>query len=417
MLKAYLLIYNILFILFLPLIIFVFIFNNKYKEDLFYKFLERLAFYRRPLNSNSKMVIWLHCASVGEIRAVEPILDELKNKYYIVLTANTKNAIEYAQNLRKADFIALFPIDIYPIMCKAFNNIKPDILILVETEFWATMLYTASQRNVKVITINGRISEKSFKYYKKIKFFWKYFIGLISLVIAISKDDADRFEFFIGSKKNIVISNNIKYDRNFTLSSKRKDFLLSKDDFIFTAGSTRKGEEEIIADVYNKINLGVEKVKFFLAPRHLSRIGDITKILESKFIKYSLFSSGNFNSNFILVDLFGRLQSIYSISNVCYVGGSLVNKGGQNPIEPAAYGNFVLFGKNMDNFKTEAENLIKNGAAFIVEDVNDLTDEIKKFISNRQLLEDAGRCALKAVKSQKGALTFTIKKIKESLDV
>jgi 3-deoxy-D-manno-octulosonic-acid transferase len=260
------------------------------------------------------------------------------------------------------------------------------------------------------------MSEKSYKSYRKFKFFWKGFTRLINIIIAKSKDDADRFNFLIDASSNIIVSGNIKYDRNFTTVAKRNDFLLSKDDFIFTAGSLRQGEYEIIADVYNKITTDFSKVKFFLAPRHLQAIKDVIKILVDKHIKYSLFSAGDFGNNFILVDIFGKLQSLYSISDLCYVGGSIVNKGGQNPIEPAAYGKPVLFGKNMDNFKTEAESLVKSSGAFIVKDASDLAEKIREFISNKQLSKTIGKNALKAVNSQKGAVSFTIKKIKESLN-
>ncbi|MDR3256833.1 MAG: hypothetical protein LBT18_04245 [Endomicrobium sp.] len=415
MIKFFLILYNVLFALSLPFIVFIVLFSSKYRKELFYKLHERFAIYN-SLSKNTKKTLWIHCASLGEVRAVDPILDELKDKYFIVLTSITKSGREYAQKLQKADFVALLPLDIYPVMCKAFDIIKPDMLILVETELWATMLYTAAYKNVKIITINGRMSAKSFRTYKKLKFFWNKFTRLINVVIARNKDDAARFIFLTDGKSKVIVSGNIKYDRKFMLTLKREEFFLNKEDFVFTAGSTREGEEEIIADVYNKISCGYSNVKFFLAPRHISRISNIIKILEDKHIKYSLFSSCDFKNKFVLVDIFGKLQSIYSVSDICYVGGSIVKKGGQNPIEPASYGKPVLFGKNMDNFKTESEILVKYGGALIVEDVNDLTEKLENFINDKVFLKDVGQNALKVVASQKGALAFTIEKIKESLD-
>ncbi|MCA6071987.1 MAG: hypothetical protein LE178_00300 [Endomicrobium sp.] len=415
MLRIYLIIYNALFVAGMPLVILVFLFSSKYRKEFFYKLPERFACYKPVSKKSKKTTIWMHCASLGEVRAVEPILDALQEKYYIVLTTITKSGREHAQKLQKADFVALLPLDIYPIMNKAFSIINPSMLVLVETELWVTMLYSAASKNVKIITINGRMSAKSFKAYKKVKFFWRSFVSLISTVIAKSKDDADRFEFLTDGKSDIVVSSNIKYDRDFTLDSKREDFMLKKEDFVFTAGSTREGEEEFIAEAYNKISSDFKNIRFFLAPRHFSRIEEVVNILKNKGIKYSLFSSGDFSANFILIDVFGKLQNIYSVSDVCYVGGSLVNKGGQNPIEPAAYGKSVLFGKNMNNFITEAESLIRGGGAFFVEDSNDLVAKIKEFILNRRLLEDTGQRALKTVRAQKGAVFFTVEKIRKTL--
>ncbi|GHT09943.1 hypothetical protein AGMMS49532_09030 [Endomicrobiia bacterium] len=145
-------------------------------------------------------------------------------------------------------------------------------------------------------------------------------MGLIDVVIARSNDDAGRFAFLTDEKSKIVVSGNIKYDRDFILNSKREYFSLIGEDFVFTVGSIREGEEEIISDVYNKIKSSSGRIKFFLAPsRHLSRVKGIMKILEDKCIKYSLFSSGDFRNKFILVDVFRKLQSIYSVSDVCYV--------------------------------------------------------------------------------------------------
>jgi 3-deoxy-D-manno-octulosonic-acid transferase len=414
--KFYLVLYNTLIIFALPFIAVVVLINKKYRKELFYKISERFACYSHlnKLNKDlKKKTVWIHCASLGEVRAVEPILDSLRNDYFIVLTSLTKSGREYAVKLQKADFVVLLPLDIYPITNRAFNIIRPDLLVLVETELWASMLYTADKCNVEIITINGRISEKSFRIYKNLRFFWNKFAGLINIIIARSVEDADRFKYLTGEKNVILVSGNIKYDRVFTSTAKREEFSLKESDFIFTAGSTRENEEIIIANAYIKVG---KKIKVFLAPRHLARIPEVMRILDSKCIKYSLFSENDFGGDFILIDVFGKLQNIYSISDVCYVGGSLVDKGGQNPIEPAAYGKAVLFGEHMDNFKTEAESLVENGGAFIVKNVNDLAEKIKGFMANKKFLEYTGSNALKTVYEQKGALSFTIGKIKEILN-
>ncbi|MDR1418001.1 MAG: hypothetical protein LBI80_02435 [Endomicrobium sp.] len=416
MLKIYLVIYNILFVIFLPILIVIMMFSRKYRKECFYKIFERFAFYKNLIKRNNKPTIWLHCASLGEVRAVEPILDNLKSDNNIILTTITKTGRDYAEKINKASAVFLFPIDIYPIVLKAFNTINPDIIIIVETELWPTLLYTAYKKNVKVVTINGRMSRKAFRVYKNLRFFWEKFVSLISTIIARSNEDADRFKALLTKDTNrIIISGNIKYDRDFSVNFQRAALFLKEEDFIFTAGSTREGEEEIITDVYNKIRLEFKNVKFFLAPRHLTRLKDIIKILENKNIEYSLFSSKKLKNNFILVDVFGKLQEIYSISDLCYVGGSMVDMGGHNPIEPAGLAKPVIFGNYMDNFLTESETLVKNGGAFIVQDYNDLADKIKKFILDHKMLKIMGQQAIKVVDSQKGAVAFTIQTIENKL--
>ncbi|MDR3195196.1 MAG: hypothetical protein LBT58_00125 [Endomicrobium sp.] len=411
--KIYLALYNALVVFALPLIAIAVLFSKKYRKELFYKISERFACYNFSDLNSKKKTVWIHCASLGEVRAIEPILDNLKDDCFIVLTTITKSGREYAAKLQKADFVRLLPLDIYPIMNKAFGVIKPDLIVIVETEFWASMLYAASRKDIKIITVNGRMSEESFGGYKKARFFWRKFVGLIDVVIARGAEDADRFRYLTEEKSAILVSGNIKYDRDFTSVARRKEILFKKSDFVFTAGSTKGNEEAVIADAYVKAG---GNFKVFLAPRNLARISEVAKLLEDKGVKYSLFSKNDFAGEFILVDVFGKLQNIYSISDVCYVGGSLVDKGGQNPIEPSAYGKPTLFGKYMDNFKTEAESLLKNGGAFIVKDADDLASKIKEFMTNVSFLKRTGSNALKTVRDQKGAVAFTLEKIKEILD-
>jgi 3-deoxy-D-manno-octulosonic-acid transferase len=159
---------------------------------------------------------------------------------------------------------------------------------------------------------------------------------------------------------------------------------------------------------------------FFAAPRHLSKIDAVKRVLENKKIDYALFSEivkgEKLNKNFILVDVFGKLQGIYSVSDICFVGGSIANKGGQNPIEPAACAKPVLFGKYMDNFKTEAEILLKYAGAITVSGAPDIADKTEKLFLDKDFLKKTGENALKAVNSQKGALNVTVNKIREMLN-
>jgi len=412
-------IYNLLFaVLLIPASVVILIFSGKYRKEVFYKLPERFAFWSKPQKS-AKKTIWLHCASLGEVRAVEPLIDALCGDYFIVLTTLTKTGREYAEKINKTGFTAFLPLDLYPLMCKAFKIINPDLLVLVETELWASMLCCAHIKNVKIMTVNARMSEKTFKFYNLTKFFWKSFAGFIDMVLARNEDDAERFSKLIGGRTGISVSGNIKYDRDFSVNASRADFGLKNDDLVFSAGSTREGEEEIIAASYKKLREKYKNIKFFTAPRHLSRIEKVKDILKNEGIEFSLFSEVLANKaaehNFVLVDVFGKLQSIYAVSDICFTGGSIVKKGGQNPIEPAAYGKPVLFGKNMDNFKTESETLVKYGGGIIVSGAADLAETADKLFSHKDLLIKTGQNALKAVESQKGAVGITVKKIKESL--
>jgi 3-deoxy-D-manno-octulosonic-acid transferase len=307
-------------------------------------------------------------------------------------------------------------------MLKAFKTVKPDIFILVETELWASTLFAAKKTGVKVMTINARMSEKSFNFYKKFSFFFKPFVSLIDTVLARNSLDARRFAALMGKGADISVSGNIKYDADFNINSNRADYGLKDDDIVFTAGSTRLEETQIIAKAYNELKQKYPNIKFFLAPRHLAHLGKVKKILEENEIEYCLFSSlcaisektheSSFSSLFTVIDVFGKLQNIYAVSDFSFVGGSLINKGGQNPIEPAAFAKPVMFGKYMGNFEIEAEELLKFGGAFQILNAKDLASKITELIENKQIAITAGQNALKAVQAQKGALKITLEKIK-----
>ena len=443
MTKLLLTIYNILFIfLLIPASILLLVFSSKYRKEIFYKLSERFAL-RSAFSPGkfakdfSKKTVWVHCASLGEVRAVEPVINGLKDDYNVILTVLTKTGREYAQKIEKLCFVSLLPLDIYPLMLKAFKIIKPDVFVIIETELWVSTLYAAKKCGIKIMTVNGRMSEKSFNFYKRTKFFWQPFVRLIDIVAARNASDARRFASFTGKETEVSVSGNIKYDRDFKVDSKRSDYGLTGEDIVFTAGSVRNGEEKIIIQTYNELKQSFPGIKFFFAPRHLSRLNAIKKILSQNKIKFSLFSELAVNSSllpphkpchsgldpesivplsFILVDVFGKLQNVYAISDFSFVGGSLINKGGQNPIEPAACGKPVLFGKYMSNFEHEAEILLKSGGAFQVSDAKNLAEKATELISNKELSKTAGQNALKSVESQKGAVKITVTRIKRCVD-
>jgi 3-deoxy-D-manno-octulosonic-acid transferase len=412
--KIFLFAYNLLFVFLIVIsLIPAFILSRRFRREISYCLRERFAFIS-PIEKNGKKLLWFHCASLGEVRAIEPILNKLKTNFSIFLTVATKSGREYTLKIDGINS-ALFPLDLYPLMLKTIDTIKPDMLIVVETEIWPSMLYSAHKRGVKIAVVNARMSDKTYRIYKKAAFFWKHFIGLIDIALARSKEDGDRFACFSSKKMRIFVTGNIKYDRDFSSGAARENMGFGDEDMIFTAGSVRGREVKIIGRVYKNISIKHPNIKFFLAPRHLDRLDEIKKLLSAMKIKFSLFSQGAKDSNFILVDVFGKLQDIYSISDICFVGGSIVNTGGQNPIEPAAYAKPVLFGENMDNFKTEAETLLAYGGAVKVSTTTALTRQILSLLEDRGALMDMGEKALYAVKSQRGAVSASIEKIKEIL--
>lgn len=410
-------IYNCLILIFLlPILLAIILSGKKNRSEFFYCFFERLACWKIPNLNKNKKTIWIHCASLGEARAVEPMIEHLKN-YNIIVSVITKSAREYVSKIKGISYFALAPVDFYPFISSTLKKVKPDVLVLIETEFWPSMIYCAKKIGTKIITVNGRISKSAFFYYKLTKLFWNPFLNLIDYISVRNKNDYDRFVSLTNNKEKVETTGNIKYDRDFTKETMSKEnFFFAETDLIFTAGSTREGEEEILISGYKELKKKFKNLKLIIAPRHISRVAEISNSLQKNGLSFCPFSvPEKTGKDVILVDVFGKLQSIYSISDIVFIGGSLVNKGGQNPIEAAAYSKPIIFGQYMYNFENEAASL-KNNGAFEVSNEKELIEISDKLLQESDFRVQTGKKAHKIVKNQKGAIEKNIKIIEEHIN-
>ncbi len=416
MINILLFLYNCLLIIFLvPILLAIILAGKKNRQEFFYCIKERLSQWKELKLDKNKKTVWIHCASLGEAKAVEPMISHLQD-YNIIVSTITKSAREYVSKIKGISYFALAPVDLYPFISSMIKKIKPDVLILIETEFWPGMITCANKEGTKIITVNGRISKGAFPYYKLTKFFWKPFLNLINYISVRNQHDYDRFVELAGNKDKVGITGNIKYDRDFKSETITKENLyFSSEDFIFTAGSTRKGEESIVIKTFIKLKENFKNLKLILAPRHISRVQEIVSLLKKNNLSFELFSKlTNSIKDVIIIDVFGKLQAIYSVSDIVFIGGSIVNKGGQNPIEPAAYSKPIIFGQYMFNFENESVSL-KNNGAFEIKNDKEFFDIATKLLSDKNLREETGKKALEVVNSQKGAIEKNIKIIKEYL--
>jgi len=402
--------YNIILLLFfIPISVYFFVRSVKNSgRGVFYKWKERFGLWNLPESRINKKVLWFHGASLGEVRALEPLLREFK-EFTTVLTVLTPSARIYAEKNRIGDFVFLAPLDFVPVVRKAVSDVKPKALILFETELWPGLIAEAKRKKVRTILINGRNSSKSFSIYKKVRFFWKNVLNNIDVLCARSKEDAARFRSLGYNRGEIIITGNIKYDRETTAPQFSRDKAgLAGTDIVLTAGSTREEEEEILLGAFVELKETFNNLKIVIAPRHLERVKDIINILRKMKIRFSLYSSGVTKPfDCLIVDTFGELVNLYSISDITFVGGSFVDKGGQNPIEPASFSKVVLFGPFMQNFQTEAKTLSDFGGGFEVKDKADLVKKVQALLFDRAFMAEAGKKAFRAVLEQKGALKRT----------
>ncbi|MEA3315408.1 MAG: lipid IV(A) 3-deoxy-D-manno-octulosonic acid transferase [Campylobacterota bacterium] len=355
--------------------------EKKYKEAIPAKFF---------LKNNKKFQknkIWFHSCSMGETKALKPILDKL-NKDDINLSVITNTGYKQASSMAKN--IAYLPFEIFlPFWIK-----KQKMLLVMEAELWYMLFLVSHKKGTKTVLINARINDKSYKNYKRFSSFYKHIFKNIDKIFAQTNIDKNRLETL--GAKNIEVIGNIKLASLPKVTKK----LIKPNNTVITAGSTHQGEEEIILNSWN-----ISQGKLIIVPRHPERFEDVFNIIQKKyknsdisFQKYSL--SHNFNSDITLVDVMGELNNIYNISDIVILGGSFIKTaGGHNPIEPAFFNTILLSGKTIFNQKSLFE-CVNN--YYLIEE-----KQLKGYLNNIKNLE-------KTSLTQIGSVEPILKYIKEN---
>jgi 3-deoxy-D-manno-octulosonic-acid transferase len=311
--------------------------------------------------------IWFHSCSMGEVQALKPIFETMNNddiNLSVITNTGFQKGQELCQNVRYLPFEIFLP----------FWITKQKVLLVMEAELWYMLFLTAFKNGTKTVLINARINDRSYKTYKKYSFFYKQVFKYVDKVFAQNETDKERL-IELGAK-NIEVIGNIKL-ANLPKISKE---LVKPDELMITAGSTHKGEEEIVLDAWDK-----SQGKLIIVPRHPERFNEVYQLISNRYSKsdvtfhrYSLQS--DFNSDIVLVDLMGELNNIYNISDVVILGGGFIKTaGGHNPIEPAFFNNILISGKTIFNQKSLFE-CVEN--YYLINN-----DELKEYLDNIQNLE------------------------------
>lgn len=383
---------------------------------------QRLGFLKESINrARNENLIWAHAASVGEVVAMGNLIRAIKKECpdydFVISTLTTTGQTMARKVIPDARAFIYFPLDFSCIVGRVLDTIKPKLFIITETELWPNFIRETKKRGVPIMMANGRISTGSFRKYKMVKFLMNRVLENIDLFIMQSRMDAERIISLGANSSAVTVTGNLKFDvgTDILLRSANSNvgtnsicaYLKSK--VIFVAGSTHRGEEETILDVYGEIKKSYPQIVLILAPRHMQRVNEVEKLLNSrnfKFTRRSKLSSpfpGNNLNQVILLDTIGELTHFYALAKIVFVGGSLVPVGGHNILEPASLGKGVLFGPYMDNFEEIAQSFISRGAGRVVSNREELLNSILKLLSNPEELERMGRTALEIVKAHKGA--------------
>jgi 3-deoxy-D-manno-octulosonic-acid transferase len=410
----------VLFILFIPAAVILLLANRKrLTRESFGKWYERLGFWDfSKIHRSGKKLLWFHCASLGEVRAIEPLLKRLAAGNDFIITVMTHTAHSYADERELSGCVYFLPVDFSFMVRRVISRVKADMLILVETELWPGLVTEAKKSGMKVISINGRLSVYSYPYYKLLKPIWQTLFSNMDMVSARSAEDADRFIGLGCPAERLKISGNIKYDTLFNMPEvSRAELGFGPKDLILVAGSTRSGEEEIILTEWLRLGKKHLNIKLVVAPRHITRASEIAQYLRGRGIDFRLRtdSSGR-DADCLILDTFGELKKYYAICDIALIGGSLVDNGGQNPIEPAAFAKPVVFGAYMQNFAEEARALESFGGGIRVAGGEELFFTLDRLVSDVNFRGRTGERAKEAVDNQKGAVEKTLAIIEKVLN-
>ncbi len=333
-------------------------------------FLEKLGF-NMPVFSlpSDGPRIWVHSISMGETRAVVPLVEQIRKQMpnaSIVISTTTETGLSEAKrSMPELDHYFYLPLDFSWTMRRLTKRIKPDLLILVESDFW----YNLVSYNKKVVLVNGKISETSLSRFKLFSFFTKALFSQFDLFCLQSQRFASRFENLGIAPSKIVVTGNLKFDQPFPrldIERWRSDLGIKPTDKIITLGSTHDPEEDQLISAIEPLFDQFQNLKILLVPRHPERFAAVAALLDKKKIHYAKFSDHlpkQGNERIILIDAMGILSACYQLSNIAIVGGSYVSHvGGHNIFEPAALGIPVLFGPHMETQKDLVDVVVHGGA-------------------------------------------------------
>ncbi len=405
------LIYNLIWSMAIPVIAVLTIAGLKGRKA------ERLGI-RLPEQIGRVGSIWLHALSVGEVISAVPLIEELRRRAPsrpFVLSVSTAAGMKVAKERLsdRVDRIFFMPLDLWWNWKRVISRLRPSIFLLVETDIWPALLWMLNRKKIPCLLINGRVSPSTYRDYKIFLFIVKRIFANFSLCMMQSSIDRERLvNVAVGCP--VVVSGNIKFDRKWKpLSTEERSGWLNlmgygHADCVWVAGSTHRGEEEVILDVFCRLRKIVPNLRLILAPR---RKEDCCKALDAALrmglgaVLRSELPLSDKARDPVILDSIGELERIYGLAAISFVGGSLVPFGGHNLLEPAAQGSAVFFGPHTHNFAEMADNLIASGGGIRVEDGEGLFDSMKSLLMDRGRLLMAGRRAGEFVTSNSGALS------------
>ena len=409
-------------ILLSPLLLVKAIINPKYRGRIFLRLGFGLDELTQILPEGGKR-IWIHALSVGEVLAAQPLIKGLRSTYpdmSLIFSASTKTGEELSREVmaNEVDLFGPFPYDLYSVSRKFINSMKPDLFILIETDFWPNFMHILNIHKIPAVLVNGRVSQKSFARYQRFRFMFLPMFRMFRFISMQTTADADKMIDLGVDPDRVKALGNLKYDavlpdtvgweqEQRPTSFYRKQFGISPEKVVWIAGSTHAGEEFSILSAYKRLSLLFPDLFLVVAPRKIERGGEIKEIADSLGLTVRQRTAPLDDEEFpgaplLILDTMGELSRMYSFCDIAFIGGSLVPDGGHNPLEPAAFGKPILFGPYMDDFTEISYDLLKKNAAIVCHDEDDIFEILKHLLVNGPQRKEMGAQAQALVLQHRG---------------
>jgi 3-deoxy-D-manno-octulosonic-acid transferase len=403
--------YTVLLVLLAPFFTLRLFWKSRLNPGYRQRWLQRFAvFQTKPLQQS----IWIHAASVGEVQATQQLVKKLHQQYpnqKIVFSTTTPTGADRVKLMFGDDVTHFyFPYDIPVVIKRWLAHVRPVMLIMMETEIWPNLLIACHESNIPAVLANARLSVKSLAGYQRFGSFARQIFQSIQMVAAQSQDDAKRFHQLGVKSERLQITGSVKFDihqpaiiREQAEAMRR---LIGAGRPVWIAASTREGEEEAVLAAHQRVCEAMPDALMILVPRHPERFDKIAQLCEQRgfsLMRRSWNKVCTEEHSIFLGDSMGELSLMYQIADVAFVGGSLVDTGGQNVLEPASFGLPVLFGPSMYNFSTISEMLLCEQAAIRIDDAVALADQVIAWLSDASERSRYGENARRLVEENRGA--------------
>jgi 3-deoxy-D-manno-octulosonic-acid transferase len=386
--------------------------------------LRRLGF-QRISQQRDHQPIWIHALSVGETLAAVELVKTLRksiSRRKIFFSVSTATGFDEAGKrlANDTDCIFFYPYDILFIVRKVLRKVSPSLFVLVESDIWPTFLLELKKMNVPAVLVNARLSASSFVGYKRLSWIMGPVLNTFTVICVQSEKQGKRFVQIGVKPEKISVTGNIKFDQKIdhvnrkNIVSLKESLSISENKKVFLAGSTHPGEERILMESFVRLKSAHPDLVLVIVPRNPDRSEEVCRLASDSGLRVKKMSQDkSFFPDVVVIDKMGILGKLYAISDVAFVGGSMVAFGGHNPLEPAAFAKPIIFGPDMNDFPEISQMLLDAGGAIEVKDDEHICQYVRKLLTDSIKAREIGKKAYNVFQANQGAVEKTVAVIKK----